>query len=134
MATESSEVSNREFHGRTAIVTGGATEIGRAIAITPATRGANVVIGSRVKDRLVELISSEQGNAIFVETDVADGVAVKSMVDHAIDRFGSLDMLVNNSGIETEEGPDGPSEADWDRMFATNGGCQIVCVRGAVGS
>ena len=115
MATKSSEVSNREFNDRTAIVTGGATGIGRYIAINLANRGANVVIGSRVKDRsilLVDLISSEQGNTIFVETDVADGVAVKSMVDHAIDRFGSLDMLVNNSGIQTEEGPDGPSEAD----------------------
>jgi NAD(P)-dependent dehydrogenase (short-subunit alcohol dehydrogenase family) len=128
MAIKSSEVSNREFHGRTAIVTGGATGIGRAIAINLATRGANVVIGSRVKDRsilLVDLISSEQGNAIFVETDVADGVAVKSMVDHAVDRFGSLDMLVNNSGIETEEGSDGPSEADWDRMSRYAG---ILCL------
>lgn len=113
----------RELQGRTAIITGGATGMGQAIARELASRGANIVIACRTKARGYDeasSISQSYGSAIFVETDVSRSDSVKSMVESTMAHFATIDILVNNSGIELEEGPDGPSEADWDRMFATN--------------
>jgi len=111
------------FKDRVAVVTGGATGIGLAVAKAFAAEGAAVVMASRSLERgeaAAEELTASGARARFVQTDVGDASSVQSLIEHAIEAFGRLDVLVNNSGIEVDEGPDGPSEDDWDRLFAIN--------------
>lgn len=124
-----------QLTGRTAIVTGGARGIGRAIATRLAREGALVVIGGRERERgeaVVEGLTTNGGRAVFVQTDVTVAEQVAALVDRALGLSGSIEILVNNSGIELPEENDGPSEADWDRMFATNAKGTWLCCRAAL--
>lgn len=109
--------------GRTAVVTGGATGIGRAIANELSSLGAAVVIGSRGRERgeatAAELVA-KGGQAVFVPTDVTSAAEAEALMTVAVSSFGRLDILVNNSGVEEPEGPEGPSEEGWDRLFGVN--------------
>jgi NAD(P)-dependent dehydrogenase (short-subunit alcohol dehydrogenase family) len=121
---------------RTAIVTGGSTGIGLATARSLADRGAHVVIAGRDRERgataAAELAAGSTGTVTYVEVDVRNAESVAGLVATTVERFGSLDILVNNSGVEAEEGSEGPSEADWDRMFATNAKGTWLCCRAAL--
>lgn len=121
---------------RTAIVTGGSTGIGLATARSLADRGAHVVIAGRDRERgataAAELAAGATGTVTYVEVDVRNAESVAGLVGTTVEKFGSLDILVNNSGVEAEEGSDGPSEADWDRMFATNAKGTWLCCRAAL--
>ncbi len=111
------------FDGRTAIVTGGATGIGLACARQLAGDGAAVVIGSRDRERgeaEAAALVATGARAIFVPTDVTKSADIERLVASAVDTFGSVDILVNNSGIEVPEDRSGPSEEDWDRLFDVN--------------
>lgn len=113
----------RPLAGRTAVVTGGGSGIGLAIAHELSARGAAVVIGSRGRERgaaAAAAIADKGDRAIFVTTDVTVSAEVTALMTAAVDAFGSIDILVNNSGMEEEEGPDGPSEDGWDRLFDVN--------------
>ena len=88
--------------GKTAIVTGGASNIGKAIAEGLSAEGANVVIadmdtdqGIRVADQLQ---ASGAGEALFAETNVADKAQVENLVNETLESFGQIDILVNNAG------------------------------------
>ena len=86
---------------RTAIVTGSGGGIGRALALEFARKGARVVCCARRKERLdetVELIERDGGEALAVATDVTDRGDVQRMVETALERFGSIDVLFNNAG------------------------------------
>jgi 3-oxoacyl-[acyl-carrier protein] reductase len=109
--------------GKTAIVTGAGTGIGRATAQLLATRGARVVAAGLQPERLretVDGITAAGGEAIAVEADVSDPVAIEAVAANAQEAFGGTDVLVNNAAIY----PIGPwHEADaaqWDAVFATN--------------
>ncbi|MFC5136399.1 MULTISPECIES: SDR family NAD(P)-dependent oxidoreductase [Haloferacaceae] len=99
------------LNDRTAIVTGGASGIGAATCETLAKRGADVVVADlAVEDgeALAAVITAEEdGDASFVETDVSDEDAVAAMVGHAEEAFGSVDILVNNAAVASQEA-DGP--------------------------
>jgi len=89
------------FEGQAAIVTGSSGGIGRAIAIHLAGEGASVVVNSRDHDRtqpVVDEIDAAGGEAIGVEADVTDRDAVADLVEATVDRFGGVDVLVNNAG------------------------------------
>lgn len=118
--------------GRTAIVTGAGRGIGRGIAERFAREGAKVVVASRSKgtvDEVVERIISEGGVATRITVDVGERSQVERMVDQAIGTFGQVDILVNNaqsfgtrtspsaavSVIPLEDYP----EDDWDFVFQT---------------
>jgi NAD(P)-dependent dehydrogenase (short-subunit alcohol dehydrogenase family) len=109
---------------RVAIVTGGATGIGLAVSRAFAAEGTAVVIGSRnasVGEAVAADLRRSGGRATFVETDVAVPSQVEALVRAAVDEFGRLDVLVNNSGVEAEEGSDGPvTEEGWDLLFDVN--------------
>lgn len=113
----------RALEGRVAIVTGGATGIGLAVSRQLAADGAAIVIGSRGRERgeaeTAALVASG-ARAMFVPTDVTRSAEVDALVAATVDAFGSLDILVNNSGIEEPEDGSGPSEEGWDRLFAVN--------------
>ena len=93
-----------DMTGRVAIVTGGGTGIGRAIAHVFAAHGARVVLASRKTENLERVASElrEAGHtALVVPTDVRDRAAVEAMVERTVDAHGRLDVLVNNAGGTT---------------------------------
>ncbi|MDX3342662.1 SDR family oxidoreductase [Streptomyces baarnensis] len=94
------EVGSDEFTGRTALVTGGGTGIGRATARRWAAGGGHVTVLGRREEPLratVELIEAAGGSADAVACDVRDPAAVETAVDRAAERAGRLDVLVNNA-------------------------------------
>ena len=109
---------------RVALVTGGGQGIGRGIVQRFAAEGAAVAInyvGS--PDRAQETLAAVQaagGQAIVVEADVSNVAQVYAMVDRVVERFGHLDVLVNNAGIETHAPFWEVAEADFDRVIAVN--------------
>lgn len=86
--------------GKVALVTGSTLGIGAATARLFAREGARVVLNSHVDDDTAQRIADELGpeRALFVQADVADEAAVRAMVARAVERFGRVDVLVNNAG------------------------------------
>lgn len=115
---------NLELKGRTAIVTGGSKGIGRAIAKSLASEGVNVVICARGADALAtieEEINQSGGNAVAISADATNPEAVRHVVTTTIDRFGGLDILVNNVGgaVKFAKFAD-LEERDWFDAFDLN--------------
>jgi len=110
-----------------ALVTGSSSGIGKAAALRLASGGYDVAINySRSSERAQQTVAELEGlggaAAAFV-ADVSDDDAVRAMVAGVLDRFGRLDVLVNNAGTTSETPPedlDGIAAADWDRVFAVN--------------
>ena len=92
-----------EFEGKVALVTGGTSGIGTAVARALAAEGANVVLTGRRDDlgkEIVDSITREGGEAHFVRCDVRRPEDVEQMVSETVSRFGGLDIAVNNAGVE----------------------------------
>lgn len=108
---------------KVAIVTGAARGIGRAIAVRFAQEGARVaIVDVREKEgrETVRLIEEAGGEALFVPTDVSDSQQVQAMVDQVVQRWGTIDILVNDAGIcPFEEFLEMP-EALWDQVLDVN--------------
>lgn len=109
-----------DFSGKVVLITGGATGIGRATAQAFANAGAKVVIGD-VDDRAAEtaqLITDAGGTARFVKTDVTNDESVKSLVQTAVDQFGTIDIAFNNAGVLPPTAPlHKQSVEDWQRTL-----------------
>ena len=100
MGTTSSEKGGR-FLGKRVALTGGATGIGRAVAVAFAREGASVLVGD-VDDRAqetVEMITAAGGRAAFRQVDVTDRQQVSKLVDECVERFGGLEIAFNNAGV-----------------------------------
>jgi NAD(P)-dependent dehydrogenase (short-subunit alcohol dehydrogenase family) len=112
-----------DLSGRVAFITGASSGLGAQFARTLASAGAAVVLASRRIDKLKELraiIDGEGGDAHVVEMDVTDHDSIKSAVAHAETEVGSIDILVNNSGVSTTQRLQDVSPDDYDYMFDTN--------------
>ncbi|PHQ39550.1 short chain dehydrogenase [Halorubrum persicum] len=112
------------FAGKTAIVTGASSGIGRATALRFAEEGANVVVADIAPDagrETVDQIADAGGDATFVTVDVADPSSVEEMVDAAVETYGSLDIAHNNAGILTDfvETTEVTAEK-WDQLMDVN--------------
>ena len=119
-----------DIAGKVAIVTGGGSGIGRAIALDLAGFGANVVIADKAQDAaagVVGEIESAGGKAIAIETDVTDGKEVEQMVQQTIKRFGKIDILINNAGIIARSSVVDMKETDLDRTFDVNVKGVVLC-------
>jgi 3-oxoacyl-[acyl-carrier protein] reductase len=96
-----------ELLGRVAVVTGAGKNIGRAIALALADGGAKVAVNGRSDrasvDAVVAEIASKGGEALAVMADVSDEVAVARLVDAVAERFGRIDILVNNAAARPEK-------------------------------
>ena len=112
-----------DLSGRVALVTGASSGLGAQFARVLARAGAAVVLASRRVDRLKELrahIDGEGGDAHVVELNVTDRDSIKAAVAHAETEVGSIDILVNNSGVSTTQRLQEVEEEDYDFMFNTN--------------
>lgn len=90
-----------QFENKVALITGGATGMGRATAIEFAKNGAKVVIADVADAKeTVDAITSAGGEAIYVKTDVSKSADVKALVEKTVSTYGSLDYAFNNAGIE----------------------------------
>ena len=123
---------------KTTIVTGGAPGIGRAIARQYAVQGANVIIAD-IRDTPIEggeptsdLTETSNGRVHFVHTDVARWSDIDSLVKETIDRYGRLDVLVNNAAIYTGTRLTETTEEHWDRVMAVNLRGVFLCCKRAV--
>jgi clavulanate-9-aldehyde reductase len=106
--------------GKTAAVTGASSGIGEATARLLAQGGCNVALAARREDRLKDLATELGEGALAVPTDVTDAAACEALVSRAIERFGSVDILIANAGLGLYGSiPDGDPE-DWRRMFEVN--------------
>lgn len=115
---------------KTALVTGGAQGIGRAIALSFAREGYAVSIADTDKEagfELVRYIKRENGNALFMCADVADEEAVERWMRVTVDDFGGIGALVNNAGIGIGGSPLQLSLSDFDRVIAVNLRGTFVC-------
>lgn len=114
----------KRLQGKTAVVTGAGQGIGKAIAHRFSAEGARVVIAEINKDQGTATsteIETKTGNPVlFVETDVADSESIASMHKAAKDRFGTVDVLVNNAGIAVFHEPLDSSMDDWRKCMSVD--------------
>jgi glucose 1-dehydrogenase len=122
--------------GQKALVTGASSGIGRAIAISLADAGADVVINYvSGMDKAVELaneLKARGTRAIAIKADVGDEMQVQAMFKQAIAEFGTLDILVNNAGLQQDAPFHELSLAQWNRVINVNLTGQFLCAREAV--
>jgi len=118
---------------KTAIITGGASNIGKAIAEGFAAEGANVVIADvdrKQAERVVtELDALGDGEVMFVEADVTDAAQIEQMAAKTLERFGQIDVLVNNAGWTANDLFLKKPVSDFEREIAVNLWGPINCIR-----
>jgi NAD(P)-dependent dehydrogenase (short-subunit alcohol dehydrogenase family) len=129
----------KRFKGRVALVTGGASGIGKVTALAFAREGASVVVATDANikggEATVKLIKDAGGEGIFIRCDVSQAAEVKAMIDKCVHEYGRLDYAFNNAGI----GPDGkrvplvnivdcPEEV-WDRTIGINLKGVFLCMK-----
>jgi glucose 1-dehydrogenase len=122
--------------GQKALVTGASSGIGRAIAQSLADAGADVVINyASGKDKAIDLareIESRGTRAIAIQADVSDESQVQSMFREAIAKLGTLDILINNAGLQQDAAFHEMTLAQWNRVMGVNLTGQFLCAREAV--
>ncbi|MDQ8705437.1 SDR family oxidoreductase, partial [Streptomyces sp. LHD-70] len=109
--------------GRTALVTGGSSGIGRAIAHALAGAGARVVLMARREEQLKEVadeINSAGLQASWVSADLGDRDTLRAAADRAAEAYGEPDILVTSAGVNLRPPLDELSEQDWDTTMAVN--------------
>jgi len=129
-------IPSLSLEGRVAIVTGSSRGIGRAIALTFAGAGADVVVCSRGLDGKLEPVAEEiqqlGRRSLAIRTDVTRKADVDSLVEKTLDEFGAIDILVNNAGTVIRSPVVEHTDEDWDRVMDTNLKSYFRCSR-AVG-
>jgi NAD(P)-dependent dehydrogenase (short-subunit alcohol dehydrogenase family) len=117
-------MADRIFAGKTALVTGGARGIGRAVCRMLAAEGARVAVNYRrqasAAEETLRLIGSEAERAIAVQADVSNEDDVRRMVESVRRELGPVDLLVNNTGIAESKPHTALAFARWREMFAVN--------------
>ena len=121
-----------KLDGKVAIVTGGSVGIGRNIALEFAKAGADVVVSSRNLANLEKVAAEIKAlgrRSLAIAVDVSVAEQVGNMVKQAVDQFGRIDILVNNSGTIRRDLIVDMSEEDWDAVMATNLKGVFLCIQ-----
>ena len=116
-------MSDAVLQGRTALVTGASSGLGRHFALTLARAGVDVAIAARRMEMLETLageVAKTGRKAVPIQLDVTDAGSVEAAADRAASALGSLDILINNSGIAPGDAAIDVDEATWDRCLDTN--------------
>src|ERR1700759_256358 len=118
---------------KVAVITGGATGIGKSTAMLLARKGIKVVISGRreaVGQKVVEEILAQGGDAAFIAADVDNETHVSQMIEFAVKKYGRLDLAVNNAGISNETKTIGDSDpAKFQAMLQTNVMGVYLCMK-----
>lgn len=139
-------VDSTQHEGRTVIVTGGSSGIGRGIALAFAEVGSNVVIadvkreprqGQRYETDVTEptdrvAVEEFDVDATYVETDVSDPEAVSEMVETALEEYGQIDVLVNNAGIHIAGDSQELTVEEWNQVIGVNLDGVFYCSKFAI--
>jgi len=122
--------------GQTALVSGAGSGIGREVAIALADYGANVVVNYASSEAgaraVVEEIQDKGGMALLHKADVASEAQVTAMFARVLDEFATLDIMVNNAGLQQDAPFDEMSLAQWEKVIGVNLTGQFLCSREAV--
>jgi NAD(P)-dependent dehydrogenase (short-subunit alcohol dehydrogenase family) len=113
-----------ELQNKIALVTGGTTGIGRETAVLFAKHGAKVVISGRREvegNETIALVRAAGGDGLFVKSDVSKSADVHSLVQRTVEKFGRIDLLFNNAGVEGQWKPIiEQTEEDWNSVIDIN--------------
>jgi NAD(P)-dependent dehydrogenase (short-subunit alcohol dehydrogenase family) len=113
-----------DLRGKTALITGASGGLGRHFASVLVAHGARVAVAARRKRELeavaAELNGKGGGAVLPVELDVTDAVSVRTAIETTVRELGSVDILVNNSGVSSNSAVLEQTESDWDRVLDTN--------------
>lgn len=123
-----------DFTGTVVIVTGAGKGIGRSVAQAYASNGAKVVLAEKSADLGFEtenLIVSNGGSAIFLQTDVSHPTEICELIQKTIEQYGTIDILVNNAGISKWKSPYELTFEEWDEIINTNLRSVFLCSREA---
>lgn len=129
-------MTNGRLAGKTALITGGGTGIGKAIALAFAREGAKVAVAGRRADKLDQALHEMEvhgGERLAVTCDVANAKDAERAVFETASTFGSLNVLVNSAGVLSATTVEGISEEDWDRLMAINLKGPFLVSRAALG-
>jgi 3-oxoacyl-[acyl-carrier protein] reductase len=122
--------------GTTAIVTGGAHNIGRAIALQLAAAGARVVVNAKTSEEAAESVArtirDAGGEAIVHMCDVTDEAATQGLAEAAVTAFGGIDILVNNAAVRRETKFEELTHAEWREILAVILDGAFLCSRAAL--
>jgi NAD(P)-dependent dehydrogenase (short-subunit alcohol dehydrogenase family) len=134
MASGTLPTPDFRLDGKVVLVTGASKGIGRSLSIALAGAGATVAAAARDERALADLaaeIEAGGGRAMAVPLDVRDVASIDAAVATVHDRFGSLDVLVNNAGLGANHPAEEVTEDDWDEMMAVNLRGLFFCCRAA---
>jgi glucose 1-dehydrogenase len=124
------------LRGQKALVTGGGSGIGRAIALALGQAGADVIVnyvsGAETAEQVAAEIRASGVRAMPIGADVSDEAQVQAMFGKAIEAFGTIDILVNNAGLQQDAAFEDMSLAQWNKVIGVNLTGQFLCAREAV--
>jgi len=122
-----------QLKDKVALVTGGASGIGRATALAMATEGATVVVADRNREAgeaVIGELEAHGGAALFVHMDVANSSSVNAGIDEIIEKYGRLDCAFNNAGVAGDDRfIADTSDEEWDRVISINLTGVWTCLR-----
>jgi len=122
-----------DLTGKKAIVTGSSRGIGRGIALALARQGNDVIINYRSSQKEAEAVVEEirkiGRDSLAIQADVSRKSEVEKMVAETVEKFGKIDVLVNNAGIAVFKPFDQLTEEDWDQTLAINLKSQFLCIK-----
>ena len=127
---------NKVLKGQKAIVTGGSSGIGKGIAIALGHAGADVLVNYTSRAEEAEQVAEELRNcgsrAIACKADVSREDQVQAMFKRAIEEFGTVDILINNAGLQKDAAIDHMTVAQWQQVLDVNLTGQFLCAREAI--
>jgi 3-oxoacyl-[acyl-carrier protein] reductase len=130
---EASQTSSQHLSERVAIVTGASRGIGRAVALALAAQGAKVTVNyassSAAADEVVKTITEAGGSAIALQADVSKLEQVDTLVNQTLEKFGRVDVLVNNAGITRDTLLLRMKPEDWQAVIDLNLTGVFLCTR-----